>query len=305
MRILFIAEGSLGDLLILSPAVRAVKKSFPQSFLSILIVQRRYYANEALGSGQIMDLHPKEGTAEVYINNPYVDEIIEINREMIRQLNPFSRILSEIKIIKQIRERNFDIVICSAPDDRYFRWAFISGAKIRIGENNQRFDFLLTNKVNVKQSDAGILKYFCRLAVETGAIVDSEETELFISEEAKNWAADIISKNNLMQKNLIALHPGSSSLRHIWPPKNYAFLIEKLNSLENTIVILFGTDFDKEIIQDIKSRLKYNVLEINDGGSVQKLAAVLKHCKLCISNDSGPRHLTIANGISSRAFMMF
>ena len=53
----------------------------------------------------------------------------------------------------------------------------------------------------------------------------------------------------------------------------------------------------------IKEQLATSVIEINDRGSVDRLAAIFKHCRLCITNDSGPRHLTISLGIPSIAFM--
>ncbi len=40
-KILFIAEGQLGDLLLLTPAIRAAKKTFPQASISLLMIQRR------------------------------------------------------------------------------------------------------------------------------------------------------------------------------------------------------------------------------------------------------------------------
>lgn len=305
MKILFIAEGSLGDLLTLTPAVRMVKKSFPDSFVTVLIVQRRFYEQNSSFNQKIINLNPQNGTAEVYTNNPNADEVVEVNRGLLRKLNPLKRLLAEFKILKYIRKKNFDTVICTQADDRYYRWAFISGAKRRIGENKQRFDFLLTNKVNIKKSDKGIINYFCKLAEETGAISNLYKTEFFTSKAAKDWAIKFISENNLSGQKLIAIHPGSSSAEDIWPPENFAALINKINLIENTKVILCGTDFDRDIIKEIKTHLNDNVQEINFGNNLQKFAAILEHCKLSVSNDSGPRHLSIACAIPSLAFMMF
>ncbi|MDZ7345053.1 MAG: hypothetical protein ONA90_11140, partial [candidate division KSB1 bacterium] len=52
-----------------------------------------------------------------------------------------------------------------------------------------------------------------------------------------------------------------------------------------------------------KKHLRTAVLAVNFGQSVARFAAILQRCTLCISNDSGPRHLAVAVGTPSVAFM--
>ena len=71
-RLLFIAEGQLGDLLLLTPALRAVKESFPASHLTVLVLQRRFYTG---GSDKGLDfpiVRSSQGGTSVVLTNGHV-----------------------------------------------------------------------------------------------------------------------------------------------------------------------------------------------------------------------------------------
>ncbi len=207
-KILFIAEGQLGDLLLLTPAIRSVKKSFPQSSISLLIIQRRNNNFNVERINSIEDILTRNSTNPLS-NNPNIDDIFVINHNAMRVIKGLKKIKLELQVIKFIRQKKFDAVICTFSHDRFILWASTSGAKIRVGQGRQSFSFLLTHKVNIKKEEAGVLNYYLEMVKAIGAKSDSNKTEYYIDEKSKNWFKQFADENNLNDKKLIAIHPWS------------------------------------------------------------------------------------------------
>ncbi|HMK38233.1 MAG TPA: hypothetical protein VK569_02755, partial [Bacteroidota bacterium] len=77
-RICIIAEGQLGDLLILSPALRALRESYPAATLTVLALQRRSYGDGPATPGHVLREDPPGGTCAVIRSSPHVDRVAEI-----------------------------------------------------------------------------------------------------------------------------------------------------------------------------------------------------------------------------------
>lgn len=296
-RILFLAEGQLGDLLLLTPAIRAVKESFPAAAVAVLVVERRsrqghpHRFDDLSASASDRERNP-------LATNPDVDELYVVHREDLRSQHGLERLRAERAVVRFIREKRFDTVICTFPEDRFVQWAFAAGAKIRVGQRKQALRWLLTHKVDSEKSERGVLQYYCDLVRAIGATVRSTETAYTIPVSAIEWAGNALAAH-VLEPPMVAVHPGASGDYKIWPPERYAQLIDRL--AQRCSVLLLGSDADEEILAAIRSRAQGPFVEFNTGGNVGKLAALLRHVQLCVSNDSGPRHLAIAVGVPSLA----
>lgn len=306
MRILFITIGSLGDLLILTPALKAMKLSFPKSVITVLAAQYRYYTKSLKQEKEIFNLNAKGGVLEVLRNNPYVDEIIEVNRGELRLLKGFNKLIMELKIIKYLRKVKFDTVISTRNIDRFTLWAYATGAKVRVGQKQKFFAHLLTSALDIDIEDINVLEYFNTLTAAGGAKVESCATEFYIPRDDQLWADEFVSKHKLNNYSaLVAIHPGATHPSRIWPPENFAKIADELQSNNSTKVLLCGSQFDIEIINKIKNHLNKPVIDVDEGeGNINRLAAIFNRCDICITNDSGPRHLAVAVGSRSIAIML-
>ena len=304
MNILIIFEGQLGDILVLSPAFRALKSSYPDSTITALVKQRKYLSETIANRKQILNFEPAGGTIEMLKSNPNINRIVEVDWTRLSSLKGLDNLKTNFSIFNFLRKDKYDIAIATFPNDRFTFWAFASRAKIRVGQKNQPFSFLLTHKPNIEFYDKGVLHYFCELVKASGATVKSYKTEYHTSTESKLWAEEFIKKHRLDGiSNLVAIHPGSLQLADIWPSEKYAAIIDNLQDDGSTRILLCKTCLDNKIISKIKEHLKTNIVEVDTDGNIDQFAAILEQCKLCISNDSGPRHLAIAIGIPSLAFI--
>jgi len=294
-RVLFIAEGQLGDLLLLTPALRALKKTLPDSYISVLILER--------GSSETPRGLPlvRIGTETVLSTNLNVHETYVVSRAGLRSLRGLARVWAELNIVHFLRSKRFDTVVCTFPEDRFTLWAFASAADVRVGEKRQGFTGLLTHALSIHKSERGVLEYYCDLVRALGVSVELTETEYIIPSSALEWADSFLRESGLEKSRFVAVHPGASGDYKIWPPERYSELIDRLQSTTDIRVLLCRGSQDDEIIAAIRACLKSAVIEAKPE-SIGNLAALLKRSALCISNDSGPRHLAVAVGTPSLSF---
>jgi ADP-heptose:LPS heptosyltransferase len=293
-RILFLAEGQLGDLLLLTPALHAVKESFPTSFVCVFVLDRRTPLRSS-SNPTMFDL-PQESCP--LATNKNVDELILVSRQFLRKMRGLARLRCEASLIRLLRSRKFDTVICTLPEDRFALWAFTSGARTRVGQKNQSLHWLLSLALNIEKSERGVLEYYLDLVRAFGATVHSTKTEYTISDKVEKWAKELLVQHNLSDEKIIGVHPGATGDYKIWDPNLFAELIEQLS--RKARVVLLGGNLDEAIIAATRDFLRSEIVHLR-AESIENLAALLRHCTLCISNDSGPRHLAVAVGTPSLA----
>lgn len=299
MNVLFIAEGQLGDLLLLTPAIRAVKETFPHSRVSVLVLERRTITPLKDTSAQEPFIQTGRGSGPL-ATNPNVDTVVTIDRNALRSFKGLERIRNEFDVVRFLRSKRFDAVVCTFPEDRFALWAFASGASLRIGQHNQPFRFLLTHTPKIEKSEAGVLEYYCSLVKAIGANVRSPATEYVVPDEARRWCDQYLRSNNVTGK-LVAVHPGATGDYKIWPPERFASVIDTLQVESRVKVILCHSQYDVPVVKEIMANLKSKILVHDTGDDLAKLAAILQKCSLCFTNDSGPRHLAAAVGTPSLA----
>lgn len=295
-RILFLAEGQLGDLLVLTPALRATKESFPSATIAVLAVERRILDSS---KPDFNDLTPndEQRRACVLSTNPHVDELYVLSRPSLRMLRGLARLRAELQIMNFLRRKQFDVVVSAFAEDRFTLWSFVSGARVRVADRQQALHRLLTHTIMTRRTDRGILEYYCDLVRALGATVRTKHTEYRVPVECSAWADETLKSVQPARKIVVVL-PGASADYKAWPPERFATLIDQISRLDATVLLVY-TKFDMAIVNALRQKLKTTVLEIDTAHDIGNLAALLQRCVLCISNDSGPRHVAIALDVPS------
>jgi ADP-heptose:LPS heptosyltransferase len=301
-RILILAEGQLGDLLLLTPVLRSLKKSIPDCHLTVAVVQRRSYGGITSEPRSVLTEPPSPGTSEVLLRSPYVDQVLEIQRPLLRSLAGLARVRAELSIVRRLRSGNYQTVICCFAEDRFCVWAALSGAPVRVGQRDQALGWLLTVRPNIRKEEGGVMRYYCALAKAVGAEVDSERTEFPIPDDARERAARKRKSVGLREGERFAVvHPGASGAYRVWPPERYAAVIDALWQQWEMKTLLCGTAFDTQTLEAVRNHCSVPVVEIALGESVAYSAAIMEGAAVCLSNNSGPRHLALSTGIPSLA----
>lgn len=254
----------LGDVILSTALPREIKKSFPNSFVVMLV---RNYAKEIL------------------CNNPFIDEIISIDDES-------GSTFSAIHLIKEIRKLDFTHSFSLLPTERVNWILFFAGVRMRIGVGNKFYQFI-TNTKSVYRRGLNPLRHeadYCADFLRKVAIeVTGYNSEIFVDETSREYYQDY--KNNLLngKKYLVAVHSTYGGSTPNWKPEYYKLLIDKLLATKQVAVTL--TDFQ------IPGELK-NIDGVNypDVSTQKKLVGLISVCDLLISSSTGPSHVAGAIG---------
>lgn len=298
-KILFLAEGQMGDSIVLTPALRAAKESLPGVKITILLFHRRKYINNNFDVTPYIEKSKFEGTAEVFRENPDVDELLELDRKAMRHLKGLERLKAEWKCVKYLRALKFDTAISTFPQNRFVLWSFFAGIKRRIGEKDQPFDYLLTDKPDIKRSDSGVLNYFCGLLKPLGIHAEDKKTYYRIPQECTQAAEKTIAALNFDKtKKLLIVHPGASDKDRQIPPEKLTEVLFKIQENKMYNVLIAYSEYDEDYISSFKKNYSGNVSYFKTK-TIGELAAILKHGDAALLHNSGPRHLAAAIGLKT------
>jgi len=289
----------MGDSIVLTPALRAAKRSLPGVKITILLFHRRKYINSNLDGTPYIEKSKFEGTAEVFRDNPDVDELLELDRKAMRRIKGLERLKAEWKCVKYLRALKFDAAISTFPQNRFVLWSFFAGIKRRIGEKDQQFDYLLTDKPAIKRSDSGVLNYFCGLLEPLGIHALDKKTYYRIPQECTQAAEKTIGALNFNKtKKLLIVHPGASDKDRQFPPEKLTEVLSKIQENRMYNVLIAYSEYDEEYISSLKKHYSGNVSYLKTK-IIGELAAILKQGDAALLHNSGPRHLAAAIGVKT------
>lgn len=260
----------IGDVLLCTPAVRALRVSCPESYIVFLT---------------------EKESSDLLALNPYLDELIVLERE--RYQNPFY----SFRKMWEIRKRSFDLAIDFMGNPRSAYISLFSGAKRRVG-HDLHFRRLFYNLV-VK--DDGVPKYAAvhKLQVLRRLGWQSQDLKLdfFIPEEAEASAERFFKENGLEEsKFTISISPTSRRRFRRWPLNRFAQLADWLISeFRANVILVWGPD-EKEVVEEVKSLMREKPAVSQETRSLFQLGAMLKRCDLHIGNDNGTKHIAVAMG---------
>ncbi len=271
MKIIVVNIKYFGDLIIITPALKALRLSYPDAEISVLV---------------------REEYKEVLKYNPYINSILTFNPE-IKGSKKLKALIEGIKLILRIRKEKFDIFVAMHPGDRIAILAWFSKAKIRIAPGKQTLSFLFNKHVDVYEDTISYMEYYNKIISALNIIVESDQTEFYITEKEIKWAENFFIDNKLIDKKIICIHPGASEPSKIWKKENFIKLLKQLQSKDLMILIICGPQ-DNEIVSQIKKEINDEKVTFYYSDSILKTAALIKKSLLLITHDTGTRHLAVA-----------
>jgi lipopolysaccharide heptosyltransferase II len=265
----------IGDIILTTPTIRALRKKFPNSYIAYL------------GDKKAITLLE---------NNPYIDELIpfDFNWGLIKQL----------KFFKELRRKKFDLVIDLFGNPRSAILSFITGANTRIGGAFNWRKYLYTIPIendNIRRTAINFhLRYLEPLDIKTS----ETKTEIFLKEEEKKWAIEyLISKGINLNKKIIGMHPGATWPAKQWLKENFAQLADKIVDELSGQVAITHSGAETQLAMNIFKMTKRKNIFVLDTLNLRQLASVISKFDLYVTNDCGPMH--IAPAVGTRTIGLF
>ncbi len=261
MNILIIHTAFIGDIVLSTALIKRLKDVYPESHIA--------YVTTPIG-------------ASILRNNPNLDEIIEYDKR-----GEHSGLKGLFFLGKRLKYKNFDMIVTP---HRYLRSSFLTwltGSPVRIGYDNASGKFLFTKKVPYDKSKHEVERLLSFAGEETGKYYG---VELFPGKSDKNRVSEIWNENNLENKKIVVIAPGSKWFTKKWPLEYFNRVIEELSKREDTAVVLIGGR--EELLLNIKETDK--TVNLIGKTSLLEVAEVARRSHIVLTNDSSPIHIASA-----------
>jgi heptosyltransferase-2 len=272
-RILIVSVNWLGDILFMTPAIRAIRRAFPKAYIACLV--------------------PPYGK-DLLVGNPHLDEVILLREE--RGLKGWRHWGS---MVRQLKAGRFDEVYLFHRSFTRTMLTWLAGIPVRIGYRTGKRGWLLTHPVDPPHQDSlHKVEGFLNLLRAVGIPEDGRHYDVQIFPEDERWALALLQEVGIHPTDRwVALHPGANWRLKRWPLGHFAQLADGLRERYQVKPLFIGGPTDVPLVEEILRRMKVPAPSAAGRTHFRQLAALLKRALLLISNDSGPLHLGMAVGI--------
>lgn len=269
MKLLIIQTAFLGDVVLTIPLIQAAKK-YLKAQVSVVCIP---------------------STADILAGHPDIDEIIVYDKK-----GKNKGIFSLLKLAKILKDRNFDAVLVAHPSFKSGFLAYLSGIKKRIGFDNSAGRFFFTGTVFFNKTKHQLERYL-DLLLYFDIAVSEERTRIYIDEESKKYAQILLGAKG----EFFGINPGSVWATKRWLPEKYAQLADRIAERLGGKIVIFGGKEDVAAADSVEKNMKGKAVNLAGKTTLKQLAALIKQCKVFITNDSGPMHIAAAFDISTVA----
>ncbi|MCL1925866.1 MAG: glycosyltransferase family 9 protein [Syntrophorhabdaceae bacterium] len=263
MKILLFKPGAIGDLLQLSPVIRAIRAYVPGAKVSLMV------GNAA--------------TAELFARDPLVEEVLVFDR---KGEHCSWRAFRELR--KRLRNRKFDLVV-NYQRSNLKGWLLLSASMpCRV---------LVYHKARGRTVHAveNHLEAVAPLGIDPRAADHS--LKLHLDAEDIRWAGELLEREKFDGRPVAALVPGVSHPLRRWSPERFAELARRLDSELGIASILVGGPPDRALADAILAEVAgARVVDLVGRASLRQTGAVLARCAVAVSGDTGPMHMATSVG---------
>jgi len=269
--ILVVSSTAIGDTLLSTPAIRAVRERYPQA---------RIVA------------HFNIKNMELFENNPHIDEIV-----------PYHRGYKKIfRTIMNFRKHKFDLaLIFHGNEPQATPMAYLSGASFIVKvPNTSEYRFLLSNKNQIlhwEDLTHGVEQRLkaadladCRISDKRMVLPIAKGGEPVVNKFLENsgiTAAD----------SIVGFQAGASTLSRMWFPDRFAELGKRLiSSYPEVKIVITGSPQEynncKGIADDIGEKAIVSAGKI----PLKYIPSLIKRFKALVTGDTGFMHIAVAVG---------
>ncbi len=265
----------LGDSVLTTPLIKAVKYHFPNSN-TYFCVRPEYL--------------------ELFEGIEYIDDVIAYDKR-----KKFRGLKGIFKFAEKLRSYNPDLIISAHKSIRSTMVINFTGAKKTIGFKESSLKFLYSETVHRNMElhevernllllkpliDNFNLENIKKIAGKPDTYLDLQEYEQI------KKLIDSKSEN----KKIIGIAPASVWKTKMWPTEYFSELINKLYE-SNIISIVFAAPNEKNIIEKMLKNINVPVIDLSTSLSLKTLTAAIKSVSILVSNDSGPLHIAVSQDV--------
>lgn len=276
--ILVIHFGQLGDVVLGLPALRAIKKNFPNARITTML--------------------GKPG-ADIVALADVAHDMITVDRVALRDGNKIASIARIFALVRDVRRRKFDFVIDLNSLSETNVLGFLSGAKYRLYLNreNRSLDWLANFPIRPPLEDKSKhhTDRFLDVLEPLGIVGEPRTCRVDPSEEILAEAKKYLASLNLAGKTLIGLFLGAGHPARRWKIENFVELSQRMSANDKIhVLVLLGPE-ERDIRSRLQDKFGDSAIVVPEL-SLSVFYALLAQLKVLVSGDTGPMHLAAIAG---------
>lgn len=286
-RIAVLCLPGIGDAILFTPALRALRSAFPDAHITAVTMF--------------------DGAADVLRTNPDLDAV-----ECFDFFH--ASVWASLRYVLALRRRSFDASILGFPANRleYNVVNALVGRRWRAAHRYRRQrwrNLVFLNDVVVPESPArhnveenlALVRALCERIDVPMPAVDTHLTIRLTADDVQRGARFLTERGIAPGAPLVGLHTYSSTFKNMarkcWDQDNFVRLIHRLGDTRpNLRVLVFSGPSDGAVNAHIARHAGARAIVVEEP-DVRAALAVLRHCRVFVSNDSALMHLAGALGV--------
>jgi heptosyltransferase-2 len=268
-RILVRTTNWIGDAVMTTPALRAVRETFPDAHIVVV-------ANPLV--------------AQLFVYHPDCNEVMVFDKN-----GEHAGLLGFLRFVARLRREKFDCAILFQNAVEAAIMAFLAGIPRRAGYVTDGRRMLLTHPVALADEERALhhTDYYLHMLAECGVTTTAKQQRLALRDEEVQWAVQ-----HMPQGRFAVINPGAAyGSAKRWIPERFAAVADELVVRYGLSIILSGGPAESEVGRDIAKAMRQPQQNFIGRTNVRQMMALLAASSLMITNDSGPMHVAAAFGV--------
>jgi heptosyltransferase II len=258
--ILLISLSCIGDVILTTPVMKTLKDNFPAAKLTVVA-----------GPTSVPLLRRHE----------LVDRIIVFENK--GRHKGFGGLL---KLLRELRGHRYSLAV----DLRNTAFPYFLRCGYRITTHRAH----LKNRGNIERH--AIDRHLDVLEM-SGIPITSHEMIVTVPRDVADKVAKFRVEKKLPEKDrLIAVYPGAGSPYKLYPPDKFVSALKSVAENGNYHFVLVGSQADREVCEAVSGAFPGRATNVAGELDILEVGALIQMCRLMVSNDSGPMHLSVAVG---------
>lgn len=267
-RVLVVRLRSIGDTVLATPSLFALKRFLPHAMIDILL---------------------EDWVAPVLDEFPHVDNIITVQR---------GSTSSRARVAHRLRSRRYDVVYNLHGGTTATLLTRVTGAKHRVGYQTNQYA-RLHNHLSPSSSSLwgrdkthSVEQQLALLGWTGVPVSDRPPTQLAVAEHARFSIAARLRAAGLVNAGLAVIHPAAAFATKQWAADKFGQVANEVSRNGLAVVAITGPK-EAGLVDELKRNTSANVLALSDL-SLPEITALLARARLFVGNDSGIAHIAAA-----------
>ena len=282
-RVLIVHPYGIGDLLFVTPVMRALR---------------------LIPTVETVDLLLGSRTREVVESNPHVNDIFVVDKDRAHRQTWKENFCDQWELGRKLRAKHYDLILDYSlrREHAFFGRFFLGIPKCAGFAYKKRATF---HNIRFPLPEAfwkrHVVDFYCDLAEAAGIRVEDRFLEYYFPKPFSLLEAEATAKLKLLPERFLAVAPGGgdswgkdASYKR-WPVKYFAELVTRLQE-ERGIhgVAILGSSSEKALCEELQAMIKPPAVVLAGDTTLAQTAMVLKRSSLFLGNDGGLVHLARA-----------